>query len=206
MDKEIFKRVSNEVCLDFANTNDWHASDHPVENIHSYAELVGWGKTAGILPGEVADRLALLEGERPGFAERAYHTAIQIREAIFRIFSNRYAGQPVAEEDMAMLNSIVRQAMAHRELVPEGDDFNWKWVEDVDEENILLWTVTLSAANLLTSGKVSRVRVCEDDRGCGALFIDMSKNHSRRWCSMESCGNRAKAQRHYSRVKGEVDS
>jgi predicted RNA-binding Zn ribbon-like protein len=205
MSEEIFDWVTDDVCLDFANTNDWHASEQPVENIHSYAELVGWGKQAGILSDEIADQLARLEVERPGFAERAYHTAIQVREAIFRIFSKRYAGQPIAEEDMHMLNSIVRQAMAHRELVPEGEDFKWKWVDDVDKTDILLWTVALSTANLLTSEKASRVRVCEDDRGCGALFIDMSKNHSRRWCSMESCGNRAKAQRHYSKVKGEEE-
>jgi len=48
---------------------------------------------------------------------------------------------------------------------------------------------------------VDRVRECEDDRGCGFLFIDQSKNRSRRWCSMESCGNRAKARQHYARVQ-----
>jgi predicted RNA-binding Zn ribbon-like protein len=90
-------------------------------------------------------------------------------------------------------------------LVSEGDDFTWKWADGVDPKNMVLWTVALSAANLLTSDKASRVRVCEDDRGCGVLFIDMSKNHSRRWCSMQSCGNRAKAHRHYSRVKCEEE-
>jgi predicted RNA-binding Zn ribbon-like protein len=195
--------VTEDVCLDFANTNDWHASEHPIENLHNYAELVSWGKKSGILSSEAADELTRLETEQPGIAEDAYHIAIQVREAIFRIFSRRYGEQPVAEEDLAMLNSIVQKAMAYRTLVPEGDNFTWKWAEDVDQKNLVLWTVALSAANLLTSDKATRVRVCEDDRGCGALFIDMSKNHSRRWCSMESCGNRAKAHRHYSKVKGE---
>jgi predicted RNA-binding Zn ribbon-like protein len=193
------------VCLDFANTNDWHASEHPVESLHSYAELVGWGKDAGILTPDVAEQLARLGADQPGFADDAYHTAIETREAIFRIFARRYADQPVAEADLAALNSVVREAMAYRVLVSERDDFTWKWADDVDPKSMVLWTVALSAANLLTSDKASRVRVCEDDRGCGVLFIDMSKNHSRRWCSMESCGNRAKAHRHYSRVKCEEE-
>jgi len=61
--------------------------------------------------------------------------------------------------------------------------------------------VARSAAELLTSDNVDRVRECEDDRGCGYLFIDQSKNRSRRWCSMESCGNRAKARRYYARLQ-----
>ena len=195
--------MSEDVCLDFANTNDWHLSQHPVESLHNYAELVAWGKKNGILNAEMADQLSGLAAQQPSSAGHAYQSAIQAREAIFRIFSRRYANQPVAEDDLELLNSILREAMAYRELVPEGDNFTWKWANDIDPKNLVLWTVALSAANLLTSDKISRVRVCEDDRGCGALFIDMSKNHSRRWCSMESCGNRAKAQRHYSKLKAE---
>jgi predicted RNA-binding Zn ribbon-like protein len=53
---------------------------------------------------------------------------------------------------------------------------------------------------LVTSKEIKRVGECADDRGCGYLFIDTSRNHSRRWCSMEACGNRAKAQRHYQKT------
>jgi predicted RNA-binding Zn ribbon-like protein len=64
-----------------------------------------------------------------------------------------------------------------------------------------MWPVVHSAAELLTSPHLDRVRQCADDRGCGFLFFDTSRNGSRRWCSMESCGNRAKARRHYQRTK-----
>jgi predicted RNA-binding Zn ribbon-like protein len=70
--------------------------------------------------------------------------------------------------------------------------------------DIILWSVACSAAELLTSEKADRVRECKDDRGCGYLFISQCKNHSRRWCSMESCGNRTKARRHYT--KGRTSS
>ncbi len=66
----------------------------------------------------------------------------------------------------------------------------------------LLWPAAHSAARLLTDEKLrSSVRQCADDRGCGVFFLDRTRNHSRRWCSMKSCGNRAKAQRHYQRQR-----
>jgi len=65
----------------------------------------------------------------------------------------------------------------------------------------MLWPVTRAAVDLLLSDSLAQVGQCADDRGCGLLFIDTSRNHSRQWCSMDACGNRAKAQRHYRRSK-----
>jgi len=56
----------------------------------------------------------------------------------------------------------------------------------------------------LTSEELDRVRECADDRGCGYLFMDTSRNRSRKWCDMRGCGNRAKAQRHYRRTQAET--
>jgi predicted RNA-binding Zn ribbon-like protein len=78
-------------------------------------------------------------------------------------------------------------------------EFAWDWAEDPDSLDRVLWVVARSAGELLTSDQLDRVRQCADDRGCGYLFLDTSRNRSRRWCSMESCGNRAKARRHYQR-------
>jgi predicted RNA-binding Zn ribbon-like protein len=66
----------------------------------------------------------------------------------------------------------------------------------------MLWPILRSAAEVLTSEKRTRLGQCADDRGCGWLFLDTSKNRSRRWCDMEDCGNRAKARRHYLRERG----
>jgi predicted RNA-binding Zn ribbon-like protein len=127
--------------------------------------------------------------------------AISLRESIYTIFSRRYAGKPTPKDELLLLNSVVQQAMSHLQLVPVDGKMIWDWSPESEATNLILWSVARSAAELLSSEKVERVRECEDDRGCGYLFIDLSKNHSRRWCSMESCGNRAKAQRHYKKVK-----
>lgn len=203
MSEVLFDMDAGDISLDFANTNNWHASAHPEENLHNYDDLVAWGKAAGIITLETNQQTCLLGDERPFEAEIIYQHALQLREAIYHVFSHRYAGTPIPAEDLGLINTTVSVAMTHRRVVPTGDDFVWEWDRDCDDPDMILWKVAIAATNLLTSDKVQRVRECEDDRGCGYLFIDMSKNHSRRWCSMESCGNRAKAQRHYSRSKSE---
>jgi predicted RNA-binding Zn ribbon-like protein len=204
MSEVSFDLDAGDICLDFANTSNWHASDHPEESLHDYSDLLAWGKAAGVITPRAVDQLSQFALAQPGEAERVYHTAIQTRESIYRIFSNRYAGKAVSDADLAQLNELVREATTHRQLVPNDDHFRWEWKPDGEDTNLILWEVAFAAAELLTSEKGEWVRECEDDRGCGYLFIDLSKNHSRRWCSMESCGNRAKARRHYSRSKIET--
>lgn len=201
MSENLYDFDAGDLSLDFANTNNWHGSDHPVEMLGSYLGLVAWGKQAGLLTPEAARRLQELVQAQPNKVDHLYERAIQVREAIYRIFSRRYAGKPIPKADLVLLNSLVREAMTHRQLVQSGDGFNWAWTPDMDGINLILLPVAFAAAHLLASPMISRVRECEDDRGCGYLFLDLSKNHSRRWCSMESCGNRAKARRHYSRVQ-----
>ncbi len=201
MSEDSFESEAGDVSLDFANTNDWHASDHPKENLHTYEDLITWGKSAGLISQELAIQLARLAKDHPEDARHAYSDAIQLRESIYSIFSKRYAGKPISEQDLDVINSVINDAKGHQKLVPADGKFTWEWKDNHDSRNIIVWKVALSAVDLLTSDRVSRVRECEDDRGCGYLFIDMTRNHSRRWCSMDSCGNRAKARRHYSRSK-----
>jgi predicted RNA-binding Zn ribbon-like protein len=192
---------SGNLCLDFANTKDWHRSQNPVEDLKSYADLVVWGEQAGLVSAEQASRLTQLAQKNPQQAAYIYEFAIQIREAIYRIFSNNYASRPISEADLSLLNSVACEAMSHLQITLQGSGYQWILPADHEDAILILWNVTRAAVDLLTSDKVNRVRECDDDRGCGYLFIDQTRNHSRRWCSMESCGNRAKARRHYSRVQ-----
>lgn len=200
MTEHKFDFESGDLSLDFANTSNWHASSNPTEYLNNYADLLAWGVQAGILSSESANQLRRQLAAQPEKAASIHSKAIQLREAIYQVFSKRYAGKPVPEQDLALLNDYIREAMAHLQLEPKNGELHWDWVPEADGVEITLWTVARAAAELLTSDKAARVRECEDDRGCGYLFIDQSKNHSRRWCSMESCGNRAKARRHYQRA------
>jgi len=192
---------SGTISLDFANTSEWHASENPVEHLADFFALVDWSVEAGLVSAEAAEQLRQIDADHPEEAAQAYALAIQLREAIYRVFSHHFAGTPVPEADLTLLNEIACQAMSHLQLIKHDNTYHWRFPPTLQGVNLMLWPIARHAAQLLTSDQAARVRECEDDRGCGYLFIDQTKNHSRRWCSMESCGNRAKAKRHYSRLQ-----
>ncbi len=81
-----FKTKTGWLCLDFANTVDWHASDNPEEKLTSYVDIVSWAKERKIVSQEVAEKLIKESGNEPKKAKDILNEAIRIREAIYRIF------------------------------------------------------------------------------------------------------------------------
>jgi predicted RNA-binding Zn ribbon-like protein len=204
MNIEIFDLEAEILCLDFANTSDWHASENPIEMLTSYASLVSFSLQTGVLTDMEARNLLRLAAEQPDQAQASLGDAITLREAIFRIFSagsGGVLGQQLAQEDLDILTRFWQEAVQARRFVERAGAVRLEWEFKLDDLRCMLWPITQSAVDLLVDGSSARVGMCEDDRGCGFLFLDTSRNHSRRWCSMESCGNRAKALRHYSRSK-----
>ena len=90
--------------------------------------------------------------------------------------------------------------MARSQLVAVEGGYTWVWDEGGRALDSMLWPVARSAADLLTSGELQAVRQCAG-RACGWLFLDTSRNRTRRWCDMSVCGNRAKARRHHERLR-----
>lgn len=201
---EDLKLETGFLCLDFANTLDWHASEHPEEKLFNYGDLVTWTEEVGVLDASVARALRRRAEASEADAARVYERAIALREAIYRIFSAIADRRSPAPADLALLNGALGPASAHHVIVETDDGFRWAWTESAEGElDQMLWPIVRSAADLLTSDDLDRVRECADEQGCGFLFFDMSRNRSRKWCDMETCGNRAKARRHYHRVLSE---
>ncbi|NMC78692.1 MAG: hypothetical protein GYA59_04950 [Chloroflexi bacterium] len=196
------RNQENHPCLEFANTVDWHASDHPVETLHDYGDLLAWAFEEGLL--QTAERAALQQAAQraPEQAAQTYQAALRLREAIYGIFAQIAAGGAAEPANLEILSQALAETMPHLQLVTAPDGFAWQWVGAGDSLDRVLWPVALSAAQLLTSGLLERVGQCADDRGCGFLFFDTSRNRTRRWCDMKGCGNRAKAQRLYQRKRG----
>jgi len=190
--------VGGELCLAFADTVDWRTSEHPEELLNSYRDLVAWGRDVGVLSDEEAGGLLAQAEERPVEADAALGRAIALREALYRILEGLADGRAVAVEDLEVLNGVLSEALARLRLVATPEGVVWA-PGDEDALDRVVWPVARQAADLLTSGRLERVGRCP---GCGWLFLDHSRNRSRRWCTMEVCGNRAKARRYYERAKG----
>jgi predicted RNA-binding Zn ribbon-like protein len=195
---------SGRLALDFANTVSMHASAHPVEKLRTYADLVDWAARAGVVDEAGARRLLRRAGQSPAEAEAVRAKAVALREAIYHVLSAEAGGQRPAPADLATLNAGLAESLARARLAAvEPGGYRLGWLDEAGEAlDQMLWPVAHAAAEVLTTPAVlQRVGRCADVDGCGWLFIDTSKNHSRRWCDMNDCGNRAKARRHYARAK-----
>ncbi|MGH7393999.1 MAG: CGNR zinc finger domain-containing protein [Candidatus Methylomirabilales bacterium] len=195
-----FDLSGGRVCLDFTNTLSKRLTSHPRELLVSYGDLVAWSRQAGVVTGLEAQGLIRKARRRPVDAAAVLDRAIALREAIYRVFSAVAAERPARGGDLATLNAALAEALPLLGIAPEGDGFGWAWTGDGQRLDRMLWPVTRSAADLLTSPELAAVRECEAE-SCAWLFMDRSRNRSRRWCDMKACGNRAKARRHYERKR-----
>jgi predicted RNA-binding Zn ribbon-like protein len=190
------------LCLDFANTVDWHASDRPRESLHGYQDLLAWAAAHGVLSADQADGLARRARREPQAALATYHRATALREAVYRIFVARIAGTLPARGDVRVLNEELQRALTQYRVAFGVDGPAWCLAAQRLELDLPLWPIVQSAAELLMSYDLcDRVGQCADPSGCGWLFLDLSKNHSRRWCSIQDCGNRAKQRRLQARLR-----
>ncbi len=188
-------------CLEFTKTVGWAERDRSDDELTSYEALVGWAEREGLLGRGEAKRLRRRAAARPKDAARVLTGGVALRGVIYRIFSAVGRDQPPAESDIRALNTFLPDASRWLGLVRSDGDFEWGW-PDYPEDRLdrVLWPIVRSAARLLTGGELARVRLCDAD-DCGWLFVDASRNRSRRWCDMSECGNRAKARRFRQRHK-----
>jgi len=195
-----FEFTGGNLCLDFANTVDNPTSEHATELLTDYSRLLRWGEESGAVNKRTLDKLSALARESPGNAQLAVRHAVQLRDAIYHVFSAVAQRRGIPSTALATLNHAVRNALEHAEVVPLNRHFAWEWILPENHLDSILWPVARTAAELLTSEELAYVRQCASFT-CAALFLDRTKNHRRRWCDMKTCGNRDKARRYYQRQK-----
>jgi predicted RNA-binding Zn ribbon-like protein len=186
------KLLGGAPCLDFVNTVEWRGAPDPSERLTDYGELLIWAEAAETIGRKTRLRLEAAAARDPGAAASALAEAIALRETLAALLT---APRPALVE---RLNAWLACAPERRRLAASGEHLAWATEREGDAFLAPLWPVVWSAADLLVSGQVARVRACADRR-CAWLFLDTARGRHRRWCSMEGCGNRAKARRHYKR-------
>jgi predicted RNA-binding Zn ribbon-like protein len=194
----VFDLDGGRPCLDFANTQS-SSGDH----VDSYADLLAFAAQSNLLTPESAAWLHTAAQRRPGAAKSTLVRGKSLRQALRGIFVAVANHARPREADLEVLNANLAASLPHARVLPDasGDGYAWGWASpDLDSP---LWPIVRSAAELLTS-EHERPLVRECGAGdCAWLFMDTTKNRSRQWCSMTSCGNREKARRHYQRVKAQ---
>lgn len=175
------------------------------EYLTTYGELVRWSQHVGILTDDEAGTLLSDAVRHPDLAAAALERAIDLRETLYQVFAAVADRREPQEAALAALNAALHGALSCLEIRPSTGGYEWAWLQGEGELDRMLWPIVRSAADLLTSADIGRVRQCARE-GCDWLFVDASKNQSRRWCSMDLCGSRVKARRYYRRRKRRAES
>ncbi len=192
-----FNLLAGHPALDLVNTMDSRFSANgPEELLPTYGDLLRLAAQSRLLTAEQARRLARTVREKDG--QRVLASAVELREALAAVL---YAWMDGGKPPAMQVETLERhfQAMAlHRRLSLGESQLGWNWSGLEREAEIPLWKLAEAASDLLLSSGAERVRECGDPT-CRWLFLDISKNHTRRWCNMRTCGNRMKARRHHAR-------
>jgi predicted RNA-binding Zn ribbon-like protein len=191
---------SGRLCLDFTNTVALHDQPSPYDHIASPRQLISWLGGAGVLTEARCRKLAREAREHPAAADSAVLEARSLRETCYNIFSAIGRGVRPSPLELDRLNSVLARASSGANLVRCDETFVWKWREGKGLVDAATWPLALSAAELLASDDLGRITECEG-RTCSWLFIDTTKNRSRKFCSSAGCGNRTRARRHYERLR-----
>ena len=186
------------LALDFANTVGGTHVRPTHDHLRSYADIVRFTEMADGLDAQTAQRLARRAQQDPRRAAAVYELGIALREAIWGVFSALASGEVPREVDLGLIGDAAAAGRARERLVYDRNGVGWSLPADGDALERPLWEVACSAADLLTSPALDRVKECVSTT-CEWVFLDRSKNRSRRWCDMSDCGNRAKARRFHAK-------
>ena len=199
-----FQFIAGHPALDFVNTVGGKRQEQPREGLRRPEDLVAWGRLSGVLSAEEAQALGQQAAAHPAQAQKALRRAVAFRESLYRLLLALAEGRPGPDVEVATLQAEVHQALAARRLVCTAAGCSWSPPGVVLRDSVVP-RLALATEALLTGGALGRLRLCEatEEDGCGWLFLDTTRNHSRRWCEMAVCGNKYKARRHYARVRAQ---
>jgi predicted RNA-binding Zn ribbon-like protein len=195
-------RPAGALALGFANTLEGARGGVTQETLHGFGDLVRWAREAGCLDPGRALRIDSRAEVGPRAARAAYRQALVLREAIFEAVRAGVEGRPTRAADRARLERAHAEATRRLALAPRaGGGYALVDALSADRPSDVVAPVVRDAVALLTDpARLARVRVCEGP-SCTWLFLDPTKNGSRRWCEMKSCGNREKARRRRERER-----
>jgi predicted RNA-binding Zn ribbon-like protein len=193
---EPFKLYAGHPALELVNTLDLRFSAQAVDLIPTYRDLLRLTTQLQLLTAEQARKLGRKVDEKD--AQRVLASTVELREALAAVLYGRIDGGKPPAVQIQILEQQFHAAGLHRRLLAGESHLEWTWSGVERQAEIPLWMLAQAASDLLVSSDAELIKDCGDPT-CRWLFLDVSKNHTRRWCDMKTCGNRMKARRHHAR-------
>jgi predicted RNA-binding Zn ribbon-like protein len=196
-----FQLVSGHPALDFVNTLDWRFRDSgPEELLRNYADVIRFTEQSRLTT--PLDARRLLRGAPENKAENIVAAIHALRESTAEVLYAVVDGKSPSSSSLRRLEACFNEAGAQQQLHWEGTKLEWKLPKS-PAPAMPYWLLSLSVAQFMTSDQMQLLRAC-DSPECRWLFLDTSKNHTRRWCDMKICGNRMKARRFKAQLRTEA--
>jgi predicted RNA-binding Zn ribbon-like protein len=188
-----FQLVAGNAALDLVNTyDDRFRPGAEKELLATYDDLIRFAEQVGLLKPAEAHSMRKLDRIKQ---YRVLKAARELRETLAAVLYASLDGDPIPVAEMGRLREYFKAALIARTLTWKDSRAVWDWPENSADGRILVGKLAALASELLVSDSARKVRSC-DSRDCRWLFLDTSKNHTRRWCDMKLCGNRIKARRY----------
>lgn len=185
-------------CLDFVNTALVAALGR-TDPIQDFSGLVSWLHQAGLI-NAAQRRVALAKWGKGREAQQTYAGALLFRMRLAEIAERLASRRQVPKSGLDAINKQLQSRAARAKLTRRKSGFVQRLESDLSEPRQLIIPLAQSAADLLCNGDLSLVKRCANP-SCSLYFYDTSKNHTRRWCSMETCGSRMKMAAYYQRQR-----
>ena len=199
--ERVYQLVGGHPALNFVNTLDWRFRESaPEELLCSYGDLITFTEQSELLTARQAKGLRRVAEGKAGQAALA--EAHRLREALAELLYAQVDERKPATSAMKVVEEFLRSVRERQCLRREDGVMRWVLPESGEDAQLPVWLVAQSAEALLTSDEFEKVRACAKP-DCRWLFVDTSKNHTRRWCDMKLCGNRMKARRFKAQHKAE---
>ena len=196
------KLLGGRLCLDFVNTCGGRTDEgRPIDDrLLEFIDLATWANRAAIETGPAVHRMVAEAMRDHNAAARIHERSVLLREACYRMLRGVIRdNKPPSACDVTILNREWTEAIRHRALAAGSAGLQLKWTGDALDRP--LWAVAESAVQLLASPDSStQLREC-GGLDCGWLFEDSSRNQSRQWCDMQTCGTVSKVRRFRERQK-----
>jgi predicted RNA-binding Zn ribbon-like protein len=186
-----FKLIAGHRAVDFVNTVG--GGEQATEELRTYLDLVAWAQQAGLVKHEPAAQLRVAAEADPARAAAVLDTARKLRAHLDAVLRAELIHQAPPKDHLDVIRDTYLTALAHARLTPGPPHYRWEWTTPPHDAQSVLWLIAHEVVDLLNTTDLKRLKQCS---ACRWLYLDATKNQTRRWCTPEECGVRTRMRRY----------
>jgi predicted RNA-binding Zn ribbon-like protein len=195
-----YEAIGGNLCLDYINTLCGNRKSTVIEYIHSYSDLLHWALSLQIIDDSMSNELLSRSKIEKIASQETLSFAIQLRETLYQMIISLRNGKTIVKEDLTFFNNVLQKVQAQKILTFISGKGKLMYNNNITFDRVI-WPVIDSAVEIFTEQtSFSHIRECGNN-SCGWLFLDQTKNKSRKWCDMAICGNRVKQRKFQVKLK-----